>query len=77
MPDCHQPLCSTEERTVIDIYKQEYLSAASAEDRRQLAQMKILPAIFNYWGQKGLDITDPTPQTKVHACSISIGIDHY
>ena len=77
MPDCHQPLYSTEECAVIDIYEQEYLSAASPADRRRLAQMKILPAIFNYWGQKGIDITDPTPQTKVCACSISIGIDHY
>ena len=77
MPDCHQPLYSAEEHAVIDIHKQEYLSAASPEDRKQLAQTKILPAIFNYWGQKEIDITNPTPQTKVCACGIGISIDHY
>jgi hypothetical protein len=77
MPDRHQPLYSTEERAVIDVYKQDYLTAASPEERKQLAQTKILPAIFNYWARKGIEITDPTPRTKVCEFRIGIGVYHF
>jgi hypothetical protein len=30
-----------------------------------------LPALFNYWSGKGLDLSDPRPWTKV--CMVGIG----
>lgn len=74
MPDRHQALYSSEERAVIDVYKEEYLKTTSPDDRKRLAQTKILPAIFNYWSQKEIDITDPTARTKVGTFGIGIGI---
>ena len=71
MPDRRQPLYNSEERAVIDVHKEEYLNAASAQERKQVAQNKVLPALFNYWSGKGLDLSDPRPRTKV--CMVGIG----
>jgi len=71
MPDRRQPLYNSEERAVINVYKEEYLKAASAQERKQLTQNKILPALFNYWSEKGIDLSDPRPRTKV--CLVGIG----
>ena len=71
MPDRRQPLYSPEERAIIDVHKEEYLNAASALEKKQLAQNKIFPAIFNYWERKGLDLSDR--QLRMKVCMIGIG----
>ena len=71
MPDRRRPLYSPEERAIIDVHKEEYLNAASALEKKQLAQNKIFPAIFNHWERKGIDLSDPQPRMKV--CMVGIG----
>ncbi|KIM34658.1 hypothetical protein M413DRAFT_33125, partial [Hebeloma cylindrosporum] len=46
------------ERAVINVYKSDYLNAATPEQRKQVAQSKVLPAIFNYWTEQGRDTSD-------------------
>ena len=75
MAERRQRLYSSEERAVIDVHKAEYLKTTSAKERQQLAQAKILPAIFNFWIKiKGIKIVDVTPRTKVCPVGIGIGI---
>ena len=72
MPDRHQLLYTSEERAVLDAYKTQYRETTSSQERKQLAQTTIFPAIFNYWAGQGIEIADPTPRMKV--CGISTGI---
>ena len=45
-------LYTPEERSVINIFKEEYRMQTSAEHCGHIFQSKILPAIFDYW-EKG------------------------
>ena len=61
-----------DERGVINVHKEEYLKATSAEQRKQIAQ-QVLADLFNHWAERGVQITDPEPRTKVRR--IGIGSD--
>jgi hypothetical protein len=37
------------ERAVIDTFKTQYMTATSAAARKTIAQVHILPALFNHW----------------------------
>lgn len=41
------------ERAVIDVFKTQYMAATTPTARKTIAQVHILPALFNYWGGLG------------------------
>lgn len=45
------------ERAAIDIYKIEYMEATTPAARKTICQLKIFPALFNYWESIG-DVID-------------------
>ena len=47
-----------QERAAIDPFKKDYLAATSPAGRKIVAQLHILPALFNYWASKGQVIDD-------------------
>jgi hypothetical protein len=51
------------ERAAIDIFKKEYMEATTPTGRRVIAQLKIFPALFNYWESIG-DIIDEKERKK-------------
>jgi len=44
---------SAEERKVIDKFKDKYMAASSASHRKNIAQLEMFPALFNYWKAEG------------------------
>lgn len=46
------------ERAAIDVFKNEYLEATTPAARKMLAQLKIFPALFNYWESIGVIINE-------------------
>jgi hypothetical protein len=54
------------EHDVIDKYKDRYLSATSASQRRSLAQIQIFPELFNYWKEKGFVYDKREAQIKAN-----------
>jgi hypothetical protein len=51
---------SPEERTVIEIYKEEYRNQINRKGRFQIYRTKILPAIYTYWQEIG-----ELPETEI------------
>ena len=52
--DQRQPLVYTrEERTVLDKYKDKYMSATTPTERKTIAQLDIFPDLFNHWKKEG------------------------
>jgi hypothetical protein len=58
---------NTEEREIIDVYKPTYLKAATAGERKGIAQ-QVLVDIFNYWSKKGLQFTSIEVNIKTKVC---------
>lgn len=46
------------ERGAIDPFKKEYLDATTPSTRKTVAQLKIFPALFQYWESIGKKIND-------------------
>ena len=55
MPLLRHQRYTDEERAILNGYKDKYISETTPEGRKQLARSTILPAIFNYWSQQGMD----------------------
>lgn len=51
------------ERLVIDKFKEEYMKSTTPTERKTIAQVKIFPAIFEYWSSIGVDL-NPVEQDK-------------
>jgi len=67
-----QRVYGPDEHGVIDVHKEDYIKAPSAEQRKQIAQ-QVLADLFNHWSQQGIHITDRETRTKVSW--IGIGSD--
>jgi hypothetical protein len=46
-----------DERRVIDEFKEEYMKTTTPAERKTISQVKIFPAIFEYWSKIGVDLT--------------------
>ncbi|KAF8801933.1 hypothetical protein BYT27DRAFT_7113986 [Phlegmacium glaucopus] len=49
---------NAQERAVIDVFKAQYLEATSPAERKMIAQVHILPALFNHWISVGQVVGD-------------------
>ncbi|KAF8802326.1 hypothetical protein BYT27DRAFT_7112582 [Phlegmacium glaucopus] len=49
---------NVQERAVMDPFKSDYLNATSPSARKTIAQVHIIPALFNYWEGSGQEV-DP------------------
>jgi hypothetical protein len=54
-PDAEKPheVYNQGELEVINRFKEQYMSANSSGLRKQIAQVEMFPALFNYWKGKG------------------------
>jgi hypothetical protein len=52
-----------DERLVINKFKEDYMKSTSPAERKTIAQVKIFPAIFEYWSSIGVDL-NPAEQDK-------------
>jgi hypothetical protein len=52
------------EREIIDVYKIQYMEAGSPAARKQISQVFIFPAIFDYWIRTGVVIDDIQMQLR-------------
>ena len=48
-PGCLTHIYDSQECAVIDPFKTQYIEATSAAARKTIAQVHILPALFNHW----------------------------
>jgi hypothetical protein len=51
------------ERTVMDVYKAQYMQTTTPAERKELAQGFIFPALFSHWAGLGIDL-NPTEKNK-------------
>ena len=54
----HVRVYTDQERAVIEPFKEDYYNAKTPKERKILAQLYILPDLFNYWDSLGLDISE-------------------
>ena len=52
-PVCLTCVYNSQEHAVIDPFKTQYIAATSAAARKTIAQVHILPALFNHWEHIG------------------------
>lgn len=65
---------SKEDLVVINKYKEKYQAASSANQRKMVAMLEILPALFNHWKAKGKVYTEETKRKKCDVGSSSSSI---
>jgi hypothetical protein len=59
---------NAQERAAIDPFKTEYMAATTPAARQTIAQVHILPALFNYWTSTGLIIDDDEMRGRAVVC---------
>jgi hypothetical protein len=59
---------NAQERAAIDPFKTEYLAATTPAARKTIAQVHILPALFNYWTSIGQVIDDNEMRGRAVVC---------
>lgn len=60
------------EQKIIDKFKDQYMAATSAFQRRTVAQVEILPKLFNHWKSRGkiYDKEGTKLKTNVRSCFV-------
>ena len=56
---------NAEERAVIDVFKTQYMAATTPTARKTIAQVHILPAIFNFWAGWGQTFNDTEMEMRI------------
>lgn len=57
-----------EERNIINSFKDKYMAATSPSERRTIAQLEMLPKLFNYWKDRGITYNTKLRKTKTNVC---------
>ena len=63
---------SAEEHKVIDKFKDKYMEASSASQRKNIAQLEMFPALFNYWKAEGKFYDRQATRVKSDVCILFI-----
>ena len=53
-----------EEQDLLEKYKEKYMAATSASQRKTIAQLEMLSALFNFWKEKGIVCDKKDTQIK-------------
>ena len=59
---------SAKERKVIDKFKEKYMEATSPTQRKNIAQLEMFPALFNYWKAQGKIYDRQATRVKSNVC---------
>lgn len=65
----HHRVYTEEERKILDVFKDKYKNATSAGERKMIAQLEMLPALFNYWKSEGQICDEIETKRKSIVCS--------
>ena len=67
------------EREVIEKFKEKYLAATSASQRRNIAQLEMFPDLFNHWSSQGIvyNKAETRRKSNVGIKSQTYGSNHY
>lgn len=59
---------NAQERAVIDPFKTQYMATTSAAARKTIAQVHILPALFNHWDRIGEAVSGNDMRMRTMVC---------
>ena len=55
---------STQERSIMSKYKEEY-KAKTGKERENVLRGKVLVDIFNFWHSKGVELDEPETEKRI------------
>ena len=67
-PGCLTCIYNSQKRAVIDPFKTQYIAATSAAVRKTIAQVHILPVLFNHWECIGKAVSGDQMQVWTMVC---------
>jgi predicted acyl esterase len=72
----HRVYSKQDHDEVIDRYRDKYLAATSSTQRKNIAQVEMMPHLFNYWKKKGKIYDREKLRIKSIVCSSLTNVFH-